>query len=319
MQQSRLRSILRGSTRLLYDEFVAQNHPVTIIEANSSLLEFTDLQGVNHLMHSTCSDHSSSVGKTIASSKQLTAKIARTLNIPTPPTVASELIDESYAFFKTHQRVVVKPLHGSGGRGVSTNIRDEETLTKALHYAKQHNDTIVTQQHIIGDDVRLLVIGGKFCSAVIRRPAYVSGDGSSTVEQLIYAANTTSPRNDDTYLSILPIDVAASAHHLGDKLYTTPAKGQRVRVTGPANVSLGGSLHEATHLVTPAMIADAEAISQKLKLGICGVDIMWDRETRNHYLIEVNATPGIDIHDDPFSGTSSDCVQQYVQWLVSQP
>jgi D-alanine-D-alanine ligase-like ATP-grasp enzyme len=81
-------------------------------------------------------------------------------------------------------------------------------------------------------------------------------------------------------------------------------------------VSLGGSLYEATHLVMPTMIADAEIISQKLKLGICGVDIMWNQKTNKHYLIEVNATPGIDIHNDPASGTSSDCVEQYVAWLV---
>ncbi|MNI81695.1 hypothetical protein D3C73_1383370 [compost metagenome] len=75
-------------------------------------------------------------------------------------------------------------------------------------------------------------------------------------------------------------------------------------------------MHEATQLVTPEMITDAEAITKKLGLGICGVDMMWDRKTNRQYLIEVNATPGIDIHNDPFSNTSSDAVARYVQWLA---
>jgi D-alanine-D-alanine ligase-like ATP-grasp enzyme len=65
------------------------------------------------------------------------------------------------------------------------------------------------------------------------------------------------------------------------------------------------------------MIRDAETITKKLGLGICGVDIMWNQQTNKYYLIEVNATPGIDIHDDPFSGTSSDCVERYVDWLIA--
>ena len=91
---------------------------------------------------------------------------------------------------------------------------------------------------------------------------------------------------------------------------------KEARVVGPANVSLGGSLQEATSLVTEAMIADAESITNYLGLGICGVDMIWNQKTDKYYLIEINSTPGIDIHDNPYSGTSSDAAKLYVQWLI---
>lgn len=312
-----LRDNLRGSTRLLYDEFKAKKYPITIINAEASLLEYTDRCGGTHLLYSTCSDKSSAVGRTVAESKLRTAQMAAYLHISSPISTACHTIREARAFLAEHHRIVLKPLNGSGGRGVTTNIQTDESLAKAYAYARNYSRTIVAQQHIVGTDVRLLTIDGKFCSAVIRRPAHVVGDGHSTIAALINHANTSSPRHDPAFLSILPINIQAARRFLGETIHTSPAAGTRVRVVGPANVSLGGSLHEATHLVPPTMIADAEAISQKLKLGICGVDIMWNQKANKHYLIEVNATPGIDIHNDPASGTSSDCVEQYVAWLVT--
>lgn len=311
------RQNLRGSTRLLYDELtVQQAHPI-ILSASSSLIEYTDLAGKTRLLFSTCSDKSSAIGRVVAGSKARTAIVAEHLAIPTPVAVVCSTIRDARKFLSAHRMIVTKPLGSDGGSGVSTNIMTEEELRRAYGYAKDYSARVIAQQHIIGADVRLLTVGGKFSTAVIREPASVIGDGVSSTIELITIANETSPRNDPDFLSILPIKMQAARRFLGESLNAIPALGQKVRTTGPANVSLGGSLHEATHLVTAEMIADAEKISQKLGLGICGVDMMWDQQENRHYLIEINATPGIDIHNDPISGTKSDCVEQYVRWLIA--
>lgn len=311
------RDNLKVSTRLVYDALVAAQAETTIVSASSNLLEYIDTDGEAHLLFSTCSDKSSAAGKAIADSKVRTGYIAQRLGIPMPAAVACRDIREARAFLADNAVIVTKPVLGSGGSGVSTNIQTEDELHRAYTYAKHYSPTVLAQQHIEGDDVRLLVVGGVFCSAVIRKPAHVVGDGQSSVEALIARANADITRNDDSRSSLMHINVHAARRFLDEAIDSIPAPDEEVRVIGPANVSMGGSLHEATTAVTPQMIHDAELISQKLGLGICGVDMMWDRSTGDHYLIEVNATPGIDIHDDPFSGTKSDCARKYAHWLIA--
>lgn len=318
MTDSHPHTYLRGSAKLLYDELIRQNaHPIAL-DSSSSLMEYTDRSEKIHLLYSTCSDKSSALGKVVAESKARTGIMAAHLGISTPASEICHTIRDARKFLSEQREIVLKPLNGSGGRGVTTNIRTEAELRQAYTYAKNYSHSVVAQQHIAGADVRLLTIGGEFCSAVIRKPAHVIGDGVSTTQQLIITANSTSPRSDPEFLSIMPINMLAARRYLGATLLDVPDKDAKIRTTGPANVSLGGSLHEATNIVTTNMIQDAEKISQRLDLGICGVDIMWDRKTNKHYLIEVNATPGIDIHDDPFSGTSSNAVQKYVTWLIEK-
>jgi cyanophycin synthetase len=269
------------------------------------------------MLFSTCDDRSPATGLIIANSKARTAVIAKRLSISVPAQITTHTIRDVRQFLDQYGTIVIKPVNGSSGQGVSTNITSTDSLEHAYLYAKKYSSTVVAQQHIDGSDVRLLVINGQFCSAVIRKPAHVIGDGQSSIKTLIDETNAAGLRDNTDVSSLMAISHTASRHFLGDTTAIIPAAGEEVRVVGPANVSLGGSLHQATDLVTPEMIHDAEAITKKLGLGICGVDIMWNQQTNDYYLIEVNATPGIDIHDDPFSGTSSDCVERYVDWLIA--
>lgn len=308
---------LKVSTRLLYDELLRRGTAVTILSNASSLLEYTAPTGASHLLYSTCSDKSAATGVVVATSKRLTSLLAHDMRIPCPAQLSTRDVREVRQFFVQYDHIVIKPINGSGGKGVTTNISTLPELQRAYAYAKTYSHTIVAEQHVEGMDVRLLVINGSFCSAVIRKPAHVRGDGATSITKLIDYVNASPLRNDDTQSSLMHIDKKAAHRYLGTHIRTVPVSGSETRVVGPANVSLGGSLHEATTLVTRAMIKDAEAITKKLGLGISGVDMIWDRDTNKHFLIEVNATPGIDIHNDILSGTKSNCVELYVDWLLA--
>jgi cyanophycin synthetase len=317
MSINQTREGLRISARSIFDEFIVQGVPATIIKASSNLVSYIDVRGKSHLLVSTCSDKSSAAGKSIADSKVKTMRIAEHLGIPLPAFISCRNIQEAQEFLGVHSLLVTKPTTGSGGSGVTTNISTDKELTSAFEYANKYSRRVVVQQHITGDDVRVLIVGGKFCSAVIRKPASIVGNGILTIKELIKVANTEPSRNDETRSSLMHINLVAAERFLGNAINTILRLDNRVRVIGPSNVSLGGSVHEATHLVTPSIITDSIKITQQLGLGICGVDIMWDRKTDKHYIIEVNATPGLDLHNDLFSGTSSDAVEKYVQWLIA--
>ena len=241
MGTNEARDQLKVSTRVLYDEMVRRNVDVDILDSSSSLLEYTSNNGEKHFLFSTCSDKSSATGLIIAGSKVRTAVVARRMNIPTPEQVICRDIREVRKFLAIHRQIVVKPVLGSGGAGVSTNITKIDELERSYHYAKNYSNTVVAQQHIIGDDVRLLIVGGAFRSAVIRKPAFVVGDGTLSIELLIATANTDMSRNDDSQSSLMHISPHDARRYLGEKIFTTPVDGKKVRVGGPATVSLGGS------------------------------------------------------------------------------
>ena len=311
------RELLKISTRVMYDELLRQGAEVRILDAAGSLLEFTDLAGKPRLLFSTSSDKSSAVGLNIAGNKAHTELVAKELGITVPVDTYCHSLHEAEAFFALHNRIVLKPSDNSGGTGVSTNITDHEKLKKAYHYARGYGNTVIAQEHIAGTDVRLLVIGGTFRSAVERRPASVVGDGTSTLKELISKANKSELRQANSMSAMDLIDVIGARRYLADDITNVPAKGEVVTVVGPANLSLGGTAHEATQLVTQAMIQDAEKITRKLGLGICGVDMMWDQSAGTYFLIEVNATPGVNMHNDPFWGTSGNAIEHYVSWLIT--
>jgi len=49
---------------------------------------------------------------------------------------------------------------------------------------------VIVEKHIEGDDHRMLVVGGKLLVSTRRVPGGVTGDGASTVAQLIQQVNT---------------------------------------------------------------------------------------------------------------------------------
>lgn len=310
------RTELKVSTRVMYDEFRLQNVPVVIVDAASSLLEFTDHNDQKHLLFSTLSDKASAVGLTIANNKRRTSLLAKRLSIAMPPETVCASIDDALNFFHAYSCVVVKPLDNSGGTGVTTHITTVSALRKAYAYARRYSTQIIIQQHIIGRDIRLLAVAGTFCSAVERRPAHVVGDGQTTIHDLIVNANESENRSASYMTTLSTINLESAKRYLEKAIDTIPARDALVQVVGPANLSLGGTAHEATTQVSSAMIADAEKIARRLCLGICGVDMIWDDTANRYFLIEVNATPGLDLHNDPFWKTSSDAAKRYVQWLA---
>ncbi len=310
------RQNLKISTRVMYDEFVRQGVPVKIIDSTTSLLEYKDVSGEPRMLFSTKSEKASAAGAAIARSKVRTAMIAKSLGINTPKSSVCSTLEEAIGFFESHGRVVVKPISRSGGVGITTDVTTLEQLRLAFDYARNFSLRVIVQEHLEGDDIRLLVVAGEFCSAVRRIPAHVVGDGASSIRSLIDKENKSGSRQAKATSAMDMISIEDAERYLSTDIQRVPGKGEVVRVMGPANLSMGGTVEEATNIVTYDMICDAEKISDKLKLGICGVDMIWNRQKNQYALIEVNATPGVNMHNDFFWGTSSDAIEKYVKWLI---
>ena len=167
-------------------------------------------------------DRSGAIAEAIASDKDLTRQLLKTVGVPVADGRPVTDADDAWeAAQELGGAVVVKPLDGNHGRGVATNLTTREQVVAAYAEAKDEGSGVVVEQYIPGDDYRMLVVGYQLVAAARREPAQVIGDGQSTVRQLVEEVNRDPLRSDGhaTVLSKMRLD-ANSLAVLGEQGYT---------------------------------------------------------------------------------------------------
>ena len=126
--------------------------------------------------------------------------------IPSPRQIAVASADHAVAAARTlGYPVVVKPTDGNHGRGVFIDLVTPEAVRKAYPIAAEEGSGVLVERAIQGIEHRLLIVGGKLVAANRSDLITVSGDGQSTVQQLIDRQINTDPRRGDTELHPLSI------------------------------------------------------------------------------------------------------------------
>lgn len=309
---------LKITTKLIYYELVRRDVDVEIISTQTSWLRYADRSGASHYLRSTLSDKEKAQAYVIAHNKYLTKLFCERLDIPYPKTYLST---EDYSrVFEQTQSVVVKPMDGAHGEGITVGIADQAGLEQAVARANKVSTKVLIQEQVTGDDYRVLFIDKKYAATIKRRPAEVVGDGVSTIRQLIEKENTNPLRGANYQKSMEYISIENAEQFLGEKIDTdVPGNGEHYRVVGVANLSSGGSAQDVTDNIPELMKEFAEKLVRELDMGICGVDFMWSGRTEDiPYVIEINATPGIDMHDDPLFGIPRGVIKKFVDYLLSE-
>ncbi len=159
-------------------------------------------------------DRTSAIAESIAQDKELTRRLLHNAGIPVPIGRSVEDAEDAWeAARDIGLPVVVKPQCGNHGRGVATNLHTREEVLAAYAAAREEESTIVVESFIEGDDYRILVVGDHMVAAARRVPAQVTGDGVSTISQLVAVVNEDPRRSDGhaTVLSFIKIDAVAES------------------------------------------------------------------------------------------------------------
>jgi cyanophycin synthetase len=257
-------------------------------------------------------DSTSAIAESIAQDKDLTKKLLSAAGVPVPNGRAVCDVDDAWAAaLEIGLPVVVKPLDGNQGKGVTVNVTSREQLAAAYATATEFRDAILVERYLPGNDFRMLVVGDKLIAAARRDPPQVVGDGLMSVRQLVDQVNLDPRRGSGHATSLTKIrfdDIAlASLAKQGYDAETVPPKGQRVVLRNNANLSTGGSATDVTDDVHPEFAARAIAAARMVGLDICGVDIVCDNvlkpmEEQGGGVVEVNAAPGLRMHLSPSFG-----------------
>lgn len=213
--------------------------------------------------------------------------------------------------------VVVKPLDGNHGRGVSINLTEDAQIEVAFHEAKAQSKSrgILVEQYITGMDHRMLVVNGELVAVAKRVPGHVVGDGKHTIAQLVDIVNQDPRRGigHEKVLTNLELDnqaerLMADAGHTAD---TVLPKGEVFYLRSTANLSTGGTAIDMTDVCHPDNRDMAERTIKAVGLDVGGVDFLTQDITKSYKdiggaIVEVNAAPGFRMHVAPSEGQPRD-------------
>lgn len=314
------------STQSIVEEALERGIPYKRLN-NSSMVLFG--QGIyQKKIRATLTSSTSHMGVEIACDKNETKTILKSAYIPTPD---SELVyddlDLELAVQNVGYPVVIKPINGNHGRGITINIQSLEHAREAFKLAKEVSEDVLVERYLVGADFRFLLINFKLVAVAKRTPAFVIGDGKSTINQLIDDTNLDPARGDghENMLTKIKID-KLTLDILAQKNYTLesiPPQDEEVLLKDTANISTGGTATDVTHLVHPANVFMAERISKLLNMDICGIDVMTQDiavplTNQNGGVIEVNACPGFRMHLSPTNGKPRNVAAHVVDMLYPQ-
>lgn len=310
MREIREQERLGPSTGSIIEEAVSRGIPW--IRLNKYSLCQLGYGANQKRIQATVTSDTSSIAVEIACDKEDTKHLLQQAEVPVPKgdivrteSGLKEAID--YIGYP----VVVKPVNGNHGRGITANISNWEDALVAFKAAKEISRPVIIEKHITGLDYRLLVINYKLVAAALRTPAHVTGDGKSSVKQLIDKVNADPRRGYGHEKVLTQIDINEMTENIlelkGYTLETILADGEMLKLKDTANLSTGGTATDVTDMVHPTNVFMAERIAKIIGLDICGIDIMTSDisiplEETGGAILEVNAGPGFRMHLAPTAG-----------------
>lgn len=314
---------LGPSTRSLIKAAEARGIPWFRLN-NQSLIQMGHGKYQKRIEATTTSD-TSMIATEIAKDKSLAYRILSDLGLPVArQRLCYKLNRAIQAAEKIGYPVVLKPVDGNHGKGVTVNVRNEDELEAAYDIAKEFSNGVLVEQMIKGFDHRLLVINGKLEAAALRMPGRVVGDGKSTVKQLVETLNRDPRRGvgHEKELTQIHIDAQAMAC-LADKGYTldtVPKKDETVLLRKTANLSTGGTAIDVTDVIHPDNREMAERVIKAVGLDIGGVDFLSEDITVSYKengagICEVNAGPGFRMHVAPSEGKPRDIAAKVIDMM----
>ena len=304
---------LGPSTETIVKEAQARNIPWLLLSARSMVqLGY----GVHQKrIQATLSSFSGILAVELACDKEGTKTILKDGGIPVPRGTVIQYLDELPAAIEEVGGfpIVIKPLDGNHGRGISIDVKNQQEAEEAYDLASAASKTrsVIVERYYKGSDHRILVINGKVAAVAERIPAHVVGDGRSTVEELIEITNRDPNRGDGHANVLTKITIDKTALNVlgkqGYELTSILPQGAIAYLRATANLSTGGIAVDRTDEIHPENVWIAQRVAKLIGLDIAGIDVVTDDIRKplkevDGVIVEVNAAPGFRMHVAPSRG-----------------
>ncbi len=226
---------------------------------------------------------------------------ARGIQVPEYVEFGHTDLEPALRFMAEGGSFVVKPANGGrGGAAVTPCVRSEVELARAVLSAARLDTRLLIERQVPGDMYRLLFLDGELIDVVLRLSPQVTGDGRSTVLELILRENerrleTGRPQA----LMTVDLDCIFTLEAGGRTLSTVPAAGERVLVKSASSENSEEENHTVRSYAQEVIDEAAEGV-RAVGLRLAGVDVVTPDIGRplaeaGGTIIEVNGTPGLPV------------------------
>ena len=161
---------LGPSTACIVD--AADDRDIPYIRLNDGNLVQLGYGAAQHRIWTAETDRTSAIAEGISRDKDLTKTLLEACGVPIPEgRLVQSAADAWEAAEDIGLPVVVKPYDGNHGRGVFTNLTTREEVESAYTIAIDEGSGVIVERFVLGNEHRLLVVGGKVVAAARGEPA----------------------------------------------------------------------------------------------------------------------------------------------------
>ncbi|MDX1657223.1 MAG: N-acetylglutaminylglutamine synthetase [Nitriliruptorales bacterium] len=289
---------LNPYARVIVDEALRRGIAVDVVDAAAGFLKLSH-GGREVLTRESLSELTTAVAMSMCDDKRVTRRILADTGLRVPRGRSASFDADDRGFLDEVGELVVKPARGEQGQGITVGVRKPEELEDAIDLARSFCPDVLLEEHVDGDDLRIVVIDHEVVAAAVRRPARVVGTGDRSIERLIRSLSRRRAAATDGEAAI-PMDdlTEAAVSDAGFDLDDVLPEGEEVEVRKTANLHTGGTIHDVTEDLHPELAEAARTASRALDIPVVGLDlIVPEVDGTDYVMIEANERPGLANHE----------------------
>lgn len=260
-----------------------------LLEANRQNIPFVHLvNGIIQIgwgakacrMDRSTTEKDSAIGLYLSENKHLTTKLLRQVGLPTPKHAVVFTTDQCNDKAKNMSLpLVIKPIDGNRGEGVTIGLSDMRSIVSAFNKAKKYSKHggVLIEQQVPGVCHRLFIARNELLYAVKRLPIGIYGDGNSSVQQLAEKARDIEIKRPEWLREPFPMIDELALETMQNNGLTPeyiPQNGEFVSLRPIETTSWGGIDENVTHKVHPENIDIAIRAARHLSLDMAGIDLI---------------------------------------------
>lgn len=310
---------LRSADKVDILKEAAYRKGLHVKELGDNVVLFTDKNSnYNVIFKSSMTHFTSFQGRNFTNDKFVSKLMLQRLNINTPNGFKTSINKLNEAWDKCKEfkfPLVLKPLDGSGGIGVTTGIFSFDEFCKAWRICENLNSNeLVIEECVQGQDYRVMVVNDNICAVTQRIAAYVIGDGVNSISELIRIKSIKRLENPFYSLKKFTSNEVMINYLLKMNLTLSciPSFGARIKLLDAVNIGSGGESIDKTDEMHPdwheVAVKVREAVLNPFHLGfdLMAEDITLSPKDQSWSIIEVNLNPDLGLQIFPSVGLSRD-------------
>lgn len=249
----------------------------------------------------------------ISKDKLRSYAFAQSHGVRTPSTLQTTSIEAAKQFLARYKRIIVKPVDGFGGKGLTVDVTGDLELQRAIDAAIFGSKEPLLQEQFIGEEIRLTVLDGQVRSVILRQTPRVVGDGTKSIAELIEAENEERCNFQLPFNSYPPLSRSIVPDHFIHDDYI-PKSNEIIELSRATMLRHGASFYGVTSRTHSSYIKIAEQLASRMDTAMLVVDLMVKDLTKpanddNYIFLEFNTAPHLETYSLIRSGDQPDIIR----------